>query len=178
MDWNALQKLLESLEDSQAQALRELVEGLATWERSLEVREQEIEDFLAEIQLLKQDLGQSDTSARYAQPTLIEDANGITWVYPDTLPARELQVLQVLQTEAESLVPDNVPRKARTLRVLGENSELMERLGHRLPGVNLSALSASLTRLGHRGVIKLYRTGKQRFVVLQARLRDLPLYKE
>jgi len=172
---------LDALDLQLGGALAEAVEVLRASARDLDAREKRlaereraVETFLTELRLLRADLLQGDTSSRYRMPEISREF-GIDWVDPDTLPARERQVLRVLQLTAERELEEQgqLPaRKQPVLAVKGSNTELIERLGEHLPGVNTSAFSACLTRMRHRKVVALDTDEDgERLVILRARIR-------
>jgi len=155
--------------------LRERAHELDVREARVTQREKEAQAFFSELRLLKADMLRADTSTRYTMPD-VEESGGISWVDPSSLPARELLLLRALQGEAERRLRESGTSKPRTCRVLtlqGSNSDLLTALSDQLEGVNTSAFSACLSRMGHRDLIRLTRVGAERVLVFTARLRHL-----
>lgn len=144
--------------DELRRLLSQVLRGIEKAERRLDARERAIQSFLDELDLLGQDLVHSDTSSRYSMPSF-EEKDGDVWVVAESLPRRELQVMQTLQKLSEG---------GRV--VVATNSELLDLDPQGLSGMHNSSLSACLTRMQHRNLIELRYVDGVRHVVLKSRL--------
>jgi hypothetical protein len=152
-------------------ALEEREKALDSRELVIEARERQIKSFLGELASFHDDLRVDVPSSAYT-PIEPEEVEGIQWITETQLAAREYQVVRALQLYAEELSAAKVPRMARDLVAVGDNSELLQRCPS-LKSLNTSAFSACLTRLKHKRVVFMRQYNQERQVVLLSRLRDL-----